>query len=142
MTARAGQIVRELEAVKFDADFDARSSEIVDRWIEAGTGFEAVDPVLRFMESHPSLEYGMPGSLVHFAERFYGHGYERLLTESVGRRPTQTTTWMLNRLINGSTDAAARSAYVEVMKRAAENPLADAETRAQVRRFLARLTAK
>jgi len=59
-----------------------------------------------FMEEHPEIDYGTPGPLVHFLERFYKKGYEEQLVLSIRRKPTCHTIWMLNRLING-----ARAAY-------------------------------
>lgn len=53
-----------------------------------GVGIEAVTPLLELMERHPMDDFGMPGAIVHFVERFYKNGYEELLIESVKRRPT------------------------------------------------------
>jgi hypothetical protein len=39
---------------------------VVDAWTVAGAGPEAVEPIPRFMEAHPSIDYGVPGALVHF----------------------------------------------------------------------------
>ena len=135
----ARQFRGELEAIKSSADFGAASSSLVDRWSAAGVGLEAVVPILQFMESHPGIEYGKPGRLVHFVERFYGHGYEDLLVESVARHPTWITVWMLNRLINGTQDLAIRRRYVRMMMLAAANPQADQRTIEQARHFLTRL---
>ena len=30
------------------------------------------EAILRFMEKHPSVDYGAIGALVHFVERYYG----------------------------------------------------------------------
>lgn len=137
--ADARQIAQKLESAASDPDFNARSSELVDAWVASGSGLDAVEPVLRFMESHPGIEYGMPGALVHFAERFHGRGYEPLLLASVSRRPTWITTWMLNRLINGTRELASRRSYVDAMVQASRHPQADQRTLEQVRRFLSKL---
>src|SRR5574338_93795 len=83
-------------------DFAARSAELTDVWSSAGAGLETVEPVLQFMEEYPAIDFGMPGALVHFVERFYRKGYEEKLVESVQRKPTSVTVWMLNRVINGT----------------------------------------
>lgn len=133
------QILSELEALKSDADVYGRSYALTDAWTARGLGLEAVAPILRFMESHPDIGYGSPGPLVHFVERFDGHRYGGLLLESFSRKPTWHTAWMLNRLINGESDASSRSMYVRAMKGALAHPLADGDTVEQIRRFLARL---
>ncbi len=76
-------------------------------------GIEAVVPLLQLMERHPLDDFGVPGAIVHFVERFYKKGYEELLIESVKRRPTMHTVWMLNRIINGSEN---KEKYINIMK--------------------------
>jgi hypothetical protein len=97
---------------------------------------ESVEPVLRFMEEHSEIDFGMPGALVHFVERFYGPAYESLVVESIRRRPTPHTAWMLNRLINGAKTAERRSRFLAVMNEARLHPSADPETPAELADFL------
>src|SRR5690242_2618518 len=101
-------VATELAAIRDASDFSAASEAIVNGWSAAGAGLETVEPILRFLESNPDLDVGSPGPLVHFVERFYGHGYESTLIASVERRPTPHTVWMLNRVINGTKDAETR----------------------------------
>jgi hypothetical protein len=116
-------------------DFLHRSLDLVESWEQGGVSVEAVEPILRFMEEHPDIDYGVPGSLVHFVERFHKKGYERRLVESISRKPTCHTVWMLNRLINGSEgDELVR--YVELMESVKQHPLADPEIVEQVDDFL------
>jgi hypothetical protein len=68
-------IVDQLQRISYGDEFATRSGELADRWSEAPDGFDAVEPILCLMESHPSPDYGMPGPLVHFPETFYGLGY-------------------------------------------------------------------
>lgn len=62
--------------------------------------FDLVDPVLDFISKHPEVDFGAPGELVHFVERFYHQGYEELLMESVLKSPTVHNIWMLHRCYN------------------------------------------
>lgn len=133
------QITQQLEAIASAADFDFRSTALVEAWVAAGAGLDAVASVLLFVEGHPDIEYGMPGGLTHFLERFHGRGYEPLLLASVSRRPTWITTWMLNRLINGTREPSARREYTDAMTRASTHAQADRRTLEQVRRFLSKL---
>lgn len=139
MTAR--EITEQLERiVSVDIDnFPFHSSELVDRWTSDGVGFEAVEPILQFMENHPDVDLGTPGALVHFSEKFYRHGYEEKLLESISRRPASHTIWMLNRLINGVKVPATRQRYVDAMIRAKSHPLVDPDDLDEINRLLKRL---
>jgi|SRR5579883_911773 len=103
------EITSQLEAIADSDHFVADSYELTDAWSAAHGGLETVEPILRFMESHPSIEYGMPGPLVHYMEDFYHKGYEQKLVESVERKPTSHTVWILNRLINDAKNTAVRA---------------------------------
>lgn len=65
----------------------------------AGYGSEAIQPLLKLFERHPTTYFGDPGEIVDFIERFRGE-YENSLAASVKRNPTITTVWKLNRCIN------------------------------------------
>jgi len=62
--------------------------------------FDLVAPILDFISKHPEVDFGSPGYLVHFVERFYHKDYEDLLMEAVGKRPTPHNIWMLHRCCN------------------------------------------
>ena len=79
-------------------------------------------------EDHSDLDYGNPGALVHYAERFWKMGYEECLVESVSRHPVSPTVGMLNRLVNGTTDVTSKMRLLELMNRATAHPLADSTT--------------
>jgi hypothetical protein len=98
---------RELEEIaNAGDDFDWQSGQLTAKWEGAPKGFEAVEPILRFIKKHPDVDYGTPGPLVHFVETF--PNYEEKLIQSVERQPTPNTVGMLNRVINGKhTDAMA-----------------------------------
>jgi hypothetical protein len=138
MRPSASQVRSDLEAARAGEDFPARSSELADQWIAAGAGLDVAEAVFRFIEANPELEYGMPGALVQFAERFHRRGYEPLLLASVRRHPTRVTTWMLNRLLNGTREPAVRADYLDAMRGISVSPLADAETRDEALHFLTR----
>ena len=128
----------QLESIARSDDFVGRSSELVDGWSSAGAGIEMIDPILSFIERHPDIDFGSPGPLVHFVERFYGNGYDRKLLDSIERRPTPLTTWMLNRVVNGTKAPAARSALIDAMRAITVHPPADDSTRQAANRFLER----
>jgi hypothetical protein len=133
------EISEQLEAIASADDLVSSTAELTEAWSAANVGVESVEPILRFMEEHPELEYGMPGPLVHFIEEFHLKGYEERLIESVGRRPTMLTVWMLNRVLNGTKESAKRQALVRAMRQAASNPKTDKATLERIQGFLERL---
>jgi hypothetical protein len=139
MTAR--EIAEQLEGLGSIANFSWHSSELVNRWISDRVGFEAVEPILQFMENHPDVDLGTPGALVHFSEEFHRHGYEEKLLESISRRPVSHTIWMLNRLINGTKVPATRQRYVDAMIRAKSHPLLEPDDLDEINRLLKRIEA-
>jgi hypothetical protein len=77
----------------------------VDQWKAAGiTPGQIIEPVLRFMEQHEDVDFGLPGPFIHFMEicelrdNFGIDLYEKLLTESLERKPVAYTLWMLHRV--------------------------------------------
>jgi hypothetical protein len=137
----AADVSDQLRRIAGGGDFAARSAEPADSWAAAGAGVETVQPILLFIEANPQFELGTPGPVVHFLERFRGRGYEEKLVESIARRPTTHTDWMLNRLIHGTTDPGAKRMLLDSMRGAALNPLTDENARREIRRFLQRLGA-
>jgi hypothetical protein len=132
----AQELTTQLNSMMSQDDFPMVSEQLVEAWEAQGVGSEAVEPVLRFMEANPSVTIGMPGALVHFVERFYHNGYEEALVESIARRPTAHTIWMLNRLINGTKSADIRNAYILELEKSKVNPLADASAKERINHFL------
>jgi hypothetical protein len=131
----AADVTRQLQEIADTGDdFEWRSGQLTEKWEDDPESFEAVEPILRFMESHPEIEYGVPGALVHFIERF--PNCEGKVVESVERQPTPHTVWMLNRMINGKHDPEEREALIRALQRVLENPAADAMTRDRASDFL------
>ncbi len=120
-----GTVMQFISTVADGRAFELVTSELTDAWTARGVGIEAVEPVLRFMELHPSVEIGSPGPLVHFVERLRDDGYVELLVESIARRPTEHTVWMLSRAILAATEPSARKELVQVMERARDSPMSD-----------------
>jgi hypothetical protein len=135
------EITDQLKAIAADPEFAARAAELKDSWSSVGEGPETVAPILQFMEAHPTVEFGAPGPLVHFVERYFRQGYEERLVESIQRKPTAHTIWMLNRVINGTQDADARQNLIAILDSASHSPRADENTRQIADRFLTRLSS-
>lgn len=120
-------------------DFMGELNSITNDLKDSHADINSVEPILRFMEENPALDFGSPGPLVHFVEKFYRAGYEAELLASLKRHPTSHTIWMLNRIINGTKDPNARNSLAGALKAAGQHSLADDATRALVSRFVSRL---
>jgi hypothetical protein len=97
-----------------------------------------VRAILEFMETHPDVDLGAPGPLVHFVEQLYERGYEPELLASLRRRPVPHTIWMLHRIINGTRDARLREQYWASIAEAGKHPAADNDVRSICARLLGR----
>jgi hypothetical protein len=95
----------------------------------------AIEPILRLIEKYPTTDFGSPGPLVHFIERFVGQ-YEQKLLESLDRKPTPLTVWMLNRVINGAKNKETRLTLIQKLERISQNPNVDKETKEEALSFL------
>ena len=94
-----------------------------------------IEWILHFMEENPKIDYGMPGPLVHFMEKKYKKGYEKLLLESIKRKPTEHTVWMLNRILN-DVNLEDRNVYMDVLKAIVKDSKYDEDLRSLAKEFL------
>ena len=127
-------IIQKMEAGMQDReDFETVMMDCMEEIEENYNQLDSVQPLLRLMERHPLTDFGSPGSIVHFVERFYKKGYEEELLLSLKRMPTLHTVWMLNRLINGTDQAEV---YLDILKDISENVSCDKEIREEALHFL------
>ena len=75
-------ITRLQNAAKKDEEYHM-DDVLIDAINEYPEPFELVEPILEIIGTHPRVDFGMPGDLVHFLEQFYKYGYEELLVSSV-----------------------------------------------------------
>jgi hypothetical protein len=129
----------ELDAVRRDGGFRLALDALIDRWKRRGVGLEAVEAIFRFLEAYPDLDHGAPGPLVHFAERFYGQGYEAALLRSFDRKPTSLTAWMVNRVLNGTAEEAVRDTLLAALEKAFAAPSTETEARIEIGHYLSRM---
>ncbi|HPN69579.1 MAG TPA: hypothetical protein PLZ32_08665 [Saprospiraceae bacterium] len=109
--------------------------ELTDKLNADKDEVQAIEPIFRLIEKYPTNDFGSPGPLVHFIERFIGQ-YEQKLLESLDRKPTQLTVWMLNRVINGAKSKTMRLTLIQRLEGIIQNPNADNETRNEALDFL------
>lgn len=127
-------IIQKMEAgMQDNEDFENVMMDCMEEIEEIYNQLDSVQPLLRLMERHPLTDFGSPGPIVHFVERFYQKVYEEELLLSLKRMPTLHTVWMLNRLINGTDQAEV---YLELLKEISDNTSYDKEIREEALHFL------
>jgi len=99
MLTKDDMLVALHDAITEDQEFEL-ADEIVDAMEASPQPFDLVAPILELIANHPEVDFGSPGELVHFVEKFYHQGYEDLLLESVLKSPTVYNIWMLHRCYN------------------------------------------
>jgi len=50
--------------------------KVMKAMLEYPNPFELVAPILEIIESNPDIDFGTPGDLVHFVEKFYKKGLQ------------------------------------------------------------------
>ena len=112
------ELIKKMEDMIDSDDFEMVQEECVEEIERTDLGLSAVEPLLKLMERHPLTDFGMPGAIVHFVERFYKQGYEDMLFQSVKNSPTIHTVWMLNRICNDkNSDDKFRELLAETAER-------------------------
>ena len=99
MLTKDDMLVALHDAITEDQEFEL-ADEIVDAMEASPQPFDLVAPILELIANHPEVDFGSPGELVHFVEKFYHQGYEDLLLESVLKSPNLYKIWMLHRCYN------------------------------------------
>jgi hypothetical protein len=87
--------------------------EITDELVKLENSFEAIEPIIKLIESNPDVDFGNPGPLVHFLEEFDEKQYDEKLVKSICKNPTGHTLFMLNRIING-IDSDRKKEYLNL----------------------------
>ncbi|MCW3463954.1 hypothetical protein [Chitinophaga nivalis] len=109
--------------------------ELTDLLVANGDGEKAIAPIFQMMEKYPEVDFGSPGPLVHTIEKFRG-SYEIYLYESLQRKPTSLTVWMLNRIINSENEPGRKSDLIEMLRSLLESPVINDETRESIQGFI------
>ena len=98
------------------SDLDALCEDIIELKNEGWDTAILMDPLFRILEENSDFDFGMPGQIVHTLEKHYKKGLEEELFKSLNRKPTFYTLWMLNRIINGTSDTKEKEGYMEMLK--------------------------
>ena len=74
-----------------------------------------IEPLFRLLERYPQFNFGNPGRIVHYLEKFDNNTYAPLLYASIRRVPTEYNIWMLNRFLN-SLDTSEKSEGIVILE--------------------------
>lgn len=97
-------------------DLDLLCEDIIELNNEGWDTAILMDPLFRILEKNPDFDFGMPGQIVHTLEKHYKKGLEQELFKSLNWKPTFYTLWMLNRILNGTSDTKEKECYMEMLK--------------------------
>jgi hypothetical protein len=141
MPRSVAEIAVDLDALTAD-DFDyantsargwERLYELCDEMRVVNNPAVCAPIMFRIIERLDSVELGTPGPLVHTLETWRGR-YEELLIQSVRRKPTPLSVWMVNRILNAIPPDA--QSWLTLLRSLADNPAASEETKAEAERFV------
>ena len=59
-----------------------------------------LEPLFSLLGNNPDINFGSPGNIVHYLEKFEEDIYIPLLYKTLDEHPTQHLVWMLNRYLN------------------------------------------
>ena|SRR5260221_123223 len=95
----------------------------------------AVNPIFLLIEKYPHAHFGNPGPLVHVLESRNGL-YEDLLQESLNRKPTPLTIWMLNRMINAEKNSIIKENLFARLTSLSTHSYIDSKTKEVIQDFV------
>ena len=128
------EIISRLQnAAKEDEEY-YMDDDLIDAINEYPEPFELVEPILEIIGTHPRVDFGMPGDLVHFLEQFYKHGYEELLVSSVRKNPTAHNMWMVHRCFD-DVNNPKREMIVELMKKLKDDSSVSMDIKKEIDEF-------
>ena len=108
--------------------------DAMDAMEKSDDPFAYVKPILDIIGTHPDIDFGTPGMLVHYVEQFSGKGYEELLIDSVRKNPTPHNIWMVHRCYN-DCDAALHGMIDNLLSELREDCNIPAEIKKEIEGF-------
>jgi hypothetical protein len=117
------------------ADLTQELDELLEHASPSDANDATFQAAFQFFERHPTCELGSPGPLVHWLEKAFPLYIEALL-DSVNRRPTDHTLWMINRIINANITQQTRQSLLSAIRSASTRTDVEASTAASALEFL------
>lgn len=81
-----------------------------------------IEPLFELLERFPFFNFGNPGNIVRYLERFDNEVYVPLLYDSVRREPTEYNVWMVNRYLN-TLDSTEKAEGIMILEEALQKDI-------------------
>lgn len=91
------------------------TNDILEEIYNCNEGEEYIQYLINFMRDNPMIDYGMPGPVVHFIEKYPQDKYKIFLLSALNEKPNCHLLWMLNRITNIANESD-RKKYIEVFR--------------------------
>lgn len=130
------EIIAKIESAVDTDDIECVQMDCIEELSKTEVGQEAIAPLLAIFERHPVSDFGIPGDIMYFVEEFDDKVYFPLLLESVKRRPSVTTVWAVNRVLNVTKKQKERQHIFDLLNAALSREDLEPEVREQIRDVL------
>ena len=124
---------KELVDAILNEDFD-KTYSILEENYKNCKNEDYVESLINFIMSHPDIDYGMPGPVVHYIEKYPTDYYVVKLLKAIEQKPNDTLLWMLNRIVNDTYDEN-KEKYISIFKNTIERKDIDDITKEVAERF-------
>ncbi len=128
------EALRDFVPSEDDTDNVHRLYQIFEEFRTVSGKERALSVMFALMERFPDADLGSPGPIVHELEAIAG--YQAMLRDSLRRRPTHLTVWMVNRILNSQLDEAERKSWLNALREASNHPLASELAKEDSQEFL------
>ncbi len=121
----------------YGPDFICLQYDIVDKLEADHIGKECFLPILKLMEENETVDFGTPGPLTHYIEKFWEEieDYDKCVVDSVKRKPAIHTIILLNRIINSVTGKEKQD-YIQILEEIQKNENIDNSIRDMANMYL------
>lgn len=126
-----GLTLLDFDPMNDQADGDDRLYALCEELAQRDDPHRWAPLLYALMERLDTADLGSPGPIVHALEAW--NGYRPLLADSLRRKPTPSTVWMANRVLNINPSDAPE--WLELLRSAADHPAASAHTRLEAHHF-------
>ncbi len=127
--------INEIKESIIKNEFHEKIGFILEKIDKVENSNYTVKPLIKIIQENPEFDFGNPGEIVFFLEKYDEEKYDKILVESVMEKPTEHTIFMMNRIINGASEEK-KSEYIELyMKILCDNRIND-ELKKIIKEFL------
>jgi len=103
--------------------FQDPAYDLLDEVKELNNSVDFLEPLFKLIERSPDIDFGGPGPFGSFLEKFREEYREKLI-ESLKRKPTRYTIFLLCRICNAKNDPN-RAEYIKLLKTFANSDFLD-----------------